>query len=120
MTTSIRTISCTIAKGRTATAKQRCEGLAAGFDYAVQAADGTILAERRWRELRRTAHTCFKLVELITVPDPRLYQQQQQQPQRRQQQQQEPTATANVRHKISTMRSVARNVPPGFTTSSEQ
>jgi hypothetical protein len=41
--------------------------LAAGFDYAVQA-DGTILAERRWRELRRTAHTCFTFARLIRCP----------------------------------------------------
>ena len=58
------------------------QSLAAGFEYAVQThggSNGTILAERRWRELRRTAHTCFKLVKVDQVQDRRLYQQQQQQ-----------------------------------------
>jgi hypothetical protein len=59
--------------------------LAAGFDYAVQA-DGTILAERRWRELRRTAHTCFTFAKIEQVPDRRLYQQQQQRGQSQHQQ----------------------------------
>jgi hypothetical protein len=35
-------------------------GLAHGFEYATQK-DGSVLAERRWRDLRRRAHTCFQL-----------------------------------------------------------
>jgi hypothetical protein len=38
------------------------QGLAQGFEYATQK-DGTVLAERRWRDLRRKAHTCFQLYE---------------------------------------------------------
>ncbi|KAL7568679.1 hypothetical protein ACA910_021677 [Epithemia clementina (nom. ined.)] len=34
--------------------------LGAGFEYAVQE-NGTILAEERWKKLRRRSHTCFRL-----------------------------------------------------------
>lgn len=49
-------------------------GLATGFEYAVQA-DGTITGERRWRELRRRPHTCFKLYRPNATTSRNRYQQ---------------------------------------------
>ena len=49
------------------------EGVGAGFEYAIQP-DGSILAERKWREHRRRPHSCFKLYKPETRANQRLYQ----------------------------------------------